>query len=113
MSSQKTYSGRPSVLPMREADETTRERIREALREEPATPSELAARFDLTPSVALSHIEHVARSAEGDGETVMVAPPACTDCGFDGFDDLLNRPSRCPDCRSEAVAEPRVAIEAE
>ncbi|WP_207590608.1 transcriptional regulator [Halomontanus rarus] len=98
---------------MREAEETTRRRIREALRTEPATPSSLASQFDLTPGTALTHVEHVARSVDGDetDETVLVAPPTCQECGFDDFDDLLNRPSRCPECKSESVSEPTITIE--
>lgn len=96
---------------MREANDTTRRRLADQLRESPATPSELAAEFDLTPDAVLSHLEHVARSVESDGGRLLVAPPACRDCGFDDFDDLLNRPSRCPSCKSESVTEPTVAVE--
>ncbi len=96
---------------MREADETTRRKLLEALRAEPATPSELARDFGLRSAAVLEHVEHVARSVEGNGEQLLVAPPACRDCGFDGFDDLLNRPSRCPECKSESVTEPTFVIE--
>ena len=96
---------------MHEADETTRRRIADALRNEPATPSALAVAFDLTPDAALRHVEHVARSVDGNGEQLLVAPPTCRECGFDGFDELLNRPSRCPSCKSESVDEPAFTIE--
>lgn len=95
---------------MREADETTRQRLAAALREEAATPSELAVRFDLTPQAVVGHVEHVARSLEGTGERLLVAPPECRDCGFDGFDDPANLPSRCPSCKSESVAEPTFTV---
>jgi transcriptional regulator len=96
---------------MREADETTRKRLAESLRAEPATPSTLASQFDLTTNAVLGHLEHVSQSVDGADEEFLVAPPACRDCGFDGFDDLLNLPSRCPDCKSEAVDEPMYTIE--
>ncbi|ELY43708.1 transcriptional regulator [Natronorubrum sulfidifaciens] len=98
---------------MREADETTRQRLADALRVEPATPSELAVSLDLTPESVLRHAEHVFRSVDGaeTDEQLLVAPPTCTDCGFDDFDDLLNLPSRCPNCKSEAVSEPTLTIE--
>ncbi|MFB6135968.1 MAG: transcriptional regulator [Halobacteriaceae archaeon] len=89
---------------------TTRQRIRERLAEGPATASELAAEFDVTPQVALDHVRHVARSLEDDAE-FLVRPPTCRDCGFDGFDDLLNLPSRCPECKSESVDEPAFVVE--
>ncbi|WP_121742438.1 transcriptional regulator [Natronorubrum halophilum] len=96
---------------MREADETTRQRLADALRSEPGTPSELAVRLELTPESVLRHAEHVSRSVDGTDEQFLVAPPTCQDCGFDAFDDLLNRPSRCPECKSESLSEPALTIE--
>ncbi|RQG97876.1 transcriptional regulator [Natrarchaeobius chitinivorans] len=96
---------------MREADETTRQRLADALREKPATPSELAAEVDLVPHAVVDHVEHVARSIEERDEQLLVAPPTCRDCGFDEFDQLLNLPSRCPSCKSESIAEPTFTIE--
>jgi hypothetical protein len=98
---------------MREADATTRERMTERLREEPLSVSALADEFDVTTSAALEHVRHVAKSVESGeaDEQFLVAPPECRDCGFDGFDDPLNRPSRCPECKSEAVGEPAFRID--
>ena len=31
--------------------------------------------------------------------------------GFDGFNDPVNRPTRCPKCKNEAVTEPTFTIE--
>lgn len=95
---------------MREADETTRQRIADRLRAEAATPSVLATEFDVTASAALRHVEHVSQSLEPTDEQLLVAPPECRDCGFTDFDDLLNRPSRCPECKSESVAEPTFTV---
>jgi len=95
---------------MREA-ETTRKRIADFLREEPASPSALAAEFDISPDAAIRHVRHVARSVDGD-EQLLAAPPECRECGFDRFDDPANRPSRCPECKSEALDEPEFTIEA-
>ena len=96
---------------MQGAERTTRQRIADFLRETPAEASRLAAEFEITTDAALSHVEHVARSLEGTDEQLLVAPPECRDCGFDGYDDLVNRPSRCPACKSEDVTEPTFAIE--
>jgi predicted Zn-ribbon and HTH transcriptional regulator len=90
---------------------TTRERIADHLRDGAATPSALSEAFEISPESALDHVEHVARSLAGTDEELLVRPPACRDCGFDGFDDRLNVPSRCPECRSENVAEPAFTVE--
>ncbi|WP_290810890.1 transcriptional regulator [Halovivax sp.] len=96
---------------MDDAIETTRRRLADHVRASPGTPSELAVEFDLHPSTVCTHLEHVARSLDGTDEQLLVAPPTCRECGFDGFDDLLNRPSRCPECKHEGVEEPTVTIE--
>ncbi|ARS89221.1 transcriptional regulator [Natrarchaeobaculum aegyptiacum] len=96
---------------MREADETTRQRLAAVLREEPATPSDLADRLEVSPHTAVDHVEHVARSLDGTDEQLLVAPPRCRDCGFDEYDEPANLPSRCPACKSESIAEPTFTIE--
>jgi len=95
-----------------DADSTTRERIADALRADPHSASELSATVGVSRSAVYRHLDHVARSVESEGdERFLVAPPECRACGFDGFDDPLNDPSRCPECRSERIAEPRFVIE--
>lgn len=97
---------------MQGAERTTRQRIADHLRHEPAAAGTLAAEFAITTADALSHVRHIARSLEGNGdEQLLVAPPECRDCGFSDFDDLVNRPSRCPECKSEGVEEPAFRIE--
>jgi predicted Zn-ribbon and HTH transcriptional regulator len=100
--------------------ETTRQRIADALREEPRTASDLAEALSLPTPVVYEHLEHVSQSvadgeAGGDGdrsagEEFLVAPPTCRECGFDGFDDPVNEPSRCPECKNERIEEPGFVI---
>ena len=95
---------------MQGAERTTRQRIADFLRAETAAAGRLAEEFEITTAVALSHVEHIARSLEGTDEQLLAAPPTCRDCGFEGFDDLTNRPSRCPECKSENVTEPTFTV---
>jgi len=95
---------------MQGPERTTRQRIADFLREDTAEAGRLANEFEITTAAALSHVEHVARSLEGTDEQLLAAPPECPDCGFSGFDDLANRPSRCPECKSENVTEPTFTI---
>lgn len=94
-----------------DADATTRQRIAEYLREQTAAAGVLASEFDITTDGALTHVEHIAQSLEADDEQLLVAPPECRECGFNAFDDRANRPSRCPECRSESIEEPLFRIE--
>lgn len=90
-------------------DSTTRERLAAAIRGDAATPGELSRRVGAPEAAVYDHLRHVAQSL--DDEQLLVAPPTCRECGFDGFDDPLGRPSRCPECRSERLTEPRVRID--
>jgi len=94
------------------ADETTRQRLAGRLREAPATPSDLARELETTTDAVLEHARHLAKTLAPTEEQLLVAPPACRDCGFDGFDDPANVPSRCPECRSESIEEPTLVIRA-
>jgi len=107
----KAYVTSGQTTDMREASRTTRERIADRLRDRPMELPELAADFEIRTGTALSHVEHVARSLEPTDERLLVAPPECRDCGFDGFDDPINRPARCPECKSEAVSDPAFTID--
>jgi predicted Zn-ribbon and HTH transcriptional regulator len=91
---------------MREAERTTRQRIVDHLREEPLQAGAIANEFDITTKEALSHVEHISKSLAERSDQLLVAPPECRECGFNEFDDLINRPSRCPDCKAESVEEP-------
>lgn len=90
--------------------ETRRQQIAEYLRGDAMTPSDLAAAVDTSPTAVLKDIQHVAESLAGTEEQLMAAPPRCMDCEFDGFDDLVNLPSRCPECHSERIAEPTFTV---
>jgi hypothetical protein len=92
-------------------DRTTRERIADVLRDHPDTPSGLATAFTLSRGTILTHVQHVARSLDGTDEELLVRPPACRECGFDAFDQPLNLPSRCPECKHEGLEEPAFVIE--
>ena len=96
---------------MREASRTTRERITERLRKDALPASTLAREFEIQTSDALDHVQHIARSLDATDEQLLVAPPECQECGFSDFDDLVNRPSRCPECKAESVSEPIFRVE--
>ncbi len=93
-------------------DSTRRERLADVLGAEPATASELAAELDSSVSTIYHDIKHVARSLRySETAEFLVAPPECSNCGFSGYDDPINYPSRCPECRSESIEEAVFKIE--
>lgn len=96
---------------MQGAERTTRQRIADKLREEPLRAGTIAHEFSITTGSALSHVEHIAQSLSCKEEELLVAPPECHNCGFSEFDHLINRPSRCPNCKSMDVEEPMFKID--
>lgn len=92
-------------------EDTTRQRLADELRAEQATASELSTRVGVPASTVYDHLRHVARSLDGGDERFLVAPPECRTCGFSAFDDPVNHPSRCPNCRSEGIEEAVFKIE--
>ena len=92
-------------------EQTTRERILEALRERPDTPSGLAGEFEISRGTVLTHVRHLSETLDGTDEELLVRPPACRECGFDAFDDPVNVPSRCPECKHEGIEEPAFVVE--
>lgn len=81
------------------------------------TPDELrqhlATQHDASVSQkqVLEEVDHVRQSLRNDSAELLVQPPACKDCGFDGFETLLGVPSQCPECRSEWIEQPAYTIE--
>ena len=59
------------------------------------------------------HLAHVVRSLARDAaRRFQLEPSRCHDCGFVFRERTrLTTPSRCPRCRSEAIAPPRFGIE--
>jgi predicted Zn-ribbon and HTH transcriptional regulator len=97
---------------MQGAERTTRQRIADYLRDHTAQAGTLATEFEITTGTAFTHVKHIAQTLAATGEEqLLAAPPQCRDCGFSGFDDIVNRPSRCPECKSEAIEEPAFRIE--
>lgn len=92
-------------------DQTTRQQILDVLRERPDTPSGLAEQFGIARGTVLTHVRHVSESLDGTDEELLVRPPECRSCGFDEFDDPLNVPSRCPECKHEGIEEPAFVVE--
>lgn len=66
---------------------------------------------DVTENDVITHIRHIRKSLRNSEKTLEAKPPECRGCGYNNFDDVLNRPSRCPDCKSEWIQDPKFRIE--
>lgn len=87
---------------------TRRERLRELLlsTEDGVTLEQIEKIFEVKRQIAISDLEHLRLSLRHKEETLMMVPPACTDCGFVFRLEAPKAPSRCPKCKSRDLSEP-------
>jgi predicted Zn-ribbon and HTH transcriptional regulator len=104
-------SGVPDKPQLSERTETVREAIAAELRGEPLTARELSERVRIPEREVAEHLEHLARSARGRGERLVVTPPCCVACGF-AFQgrDRPGKPGKCPSCRATRIVPPRFSL---
>ncbi|MDX1953622.1 MAG: transcriptional regulator [Verrucomicrobiota bacterium] len=75
------------------------------------TVSEIARWADQPPGEVLDDIEHLLRSIKHTEYRPVVEVAACKKCGFQFSPDKLRKPSKCPECKSTWLTEPRVRLE--
>ncbi|HHH29935.1 MAG TPA: transcriptional regulator [Polyangiaceae bacterium] len=92
-------------------DQTTREKLAEALRAGPVSARDLSQMVGISEREVRSHLEHVRRSIERGGERFVVEAAHCKKCGF-AFESRkkMGIPSRCPKCKAERIEPPRFAV---
>jgi predicted Zn-ribbon and HTH transcriptional regulator len=92
---------------------TIRQQLMQLLAGARHTSRELAALVGEPERRIEEHLAHVVRSLARDKtRRFLLEPSRCHDCGFVFRDRTrLTTPSRCPVCRSEAIAPPRFGIE--
>jgi transcriptional regulator len=97
--------------PAPESGSTIRERIAQALREAELTAQEISQRASVPERDVAEHLRHLEQSLGHAGERLSVSAPLCLKCGFAFKDrERLNRPSRCPRCKSERISRPSFRI---
>ena len=95
------------------ATETSRKRIMDILRREELGFEQLRREMEVPVRALEEDLRHVERSLRHGSERLRIDPARCRACGFifrDRASRHLHAPSRCPDCRSERISEPRFRI---
>jgi hypothetical protein len=91
---------------------TVRERLRDVLREGPASTRDLSQRVGIREHEVADHLTHLARSLPHRGERLVTDPPQCLDCDFVFTErQRYTRPGHCPRCRGRRVTQPRFRVE--
>lgn len=93
------------------ANATVRERIHQALFDGALTARDLSRCVGIPEHDVAGHLVHIERSLKHRGETLIVEPPTCLDCGF-AFThrQRYTKPGTCPACRSRRISLPRFRI---
>ena len=97
------------MLPL---ERTTRQRIIDLITGTRLSSYQLAQMLGIPERQVEAHLTHVVKTISRDKTRRFTLDPArCQGCDF-VFGDRrrLTRPSRCPCCRSEAIAAPRYGI---
>ena len=94
-------------------ERTPRQRIIDWITGTRLSSYQLAQMLGIPERQVEEHLTHVVKTIARDRARKFVLDPArCQDCDFVFLDrSRLTSPSRCPHCRSEAIAAPRYGID--
>jgi predicted Zn-ribbon and HTH transcriptional regulator len=95
------------------SERTPRQRIIDLIAGTRLSSYQLAQMLGIPERQVEEHLTHVAKTIARDKTRQFILDPArCQSCDFVFRDrSRLTSPSRCPHCRSEAVAVPRYGID--
>lgn len=90
---------------------TLRREMTELLTAGPMSAREISAALGIPERGVCGHLEHIRRSLHRQGRQLEVLPPVCHHCRF-AFPgrQRLERPGKCPRCRSQSLSEPRFSV---
>lgn len=73
--------------------------------------TQIARTVDESPGQIADDLSHLLRSLKHTEYKAVIEPARCRACGFEFSEEKLNKPSKCPECHSNWVLEPKIAIE--
>ena len=76
----------------------------------PMSITQIARSVGEPPSQIADDLRHLLRSLKHTTYRAAIEPACCRACGFEFSDEKLNKPSKCPECHSTWVLEPRIGI---
>jgi transcriptional regulator len=77
----------------------------------PMAVSQIAREVRESPAQIADDLHHLSRSLKHTDYRVAVEPARCRACGFEFSREKLTKPSKCPDCHSTWIAEPKIEIQ--
>jgi hypothetical protein len=102
----------PSLPP--ERHETIRRQIVEFIEDRAFSAREISGSVGISIKEVYEHLEHIHKSLVKKEHHLSITPAECKKCGFVFKKrSRLNKPGKCPVCRSESIEEPLFSIRRE
>src|SRR5690242_8955903 len=76
----------------------------------PMTVPQIARLVDEPPGHVADDLNHLFRSLKHTNYKALVEPARCRACGFEFSAAKLSKPSKCPECHSTWILEPKIGI---
>ena len=87
-----------------EAFQTVRKQIISLLCEEELTSFDISRLVHIPEKDVADHLGHIHRSIGSMGKKLLIEPYSCMSCGYQFKKrDRLDRPGRCPQCKSSHI----------
>jgi hypothetical protein len=77
----------------------------------PMGVSQIARAVKESPRQIADDLQHLLRSLKHSDYRAAIEPARCRDCGFEFSEGKLTKPSKCPECHSTWVLEPKIGIQ--
>jgi hypothetical protein len=87
-----------------------RREIIDILQKEEHSACELARLFRTRPDAVLRDLVHIEKSLKAERKRLSIRMPYCKNCGFVFKLKEPRSPSKCPNCRSEWMEDPRFKV---
>lgn len=78
----------------------------------PMSVTQIARAVDEPPKDIEEDLRHLFQSLKHGEFQAEMAPATCRKCGFEFGLDKLRKPSKCPECKSTWLTEPKISIRA-
>jgi predicted Zn-ribbon and HTH transcriptional regulator len=88
-----------------------RKKLLDLLLHRPMSVTQVSRMVGEKPKDVADDLAHLLRSLKHTDFKAVVDPATCRACGFAFSDDKLTKPSKCPQCQSQWLTEPKVWIE--
>jgi transcriptional regulator len=88
-----------------------RKNLIEMLLGNPMTVNQIARLVDEPPNRVTDDLNHLFRSLKHTQYKALLDPARCQACGFEFSEEKLTKPSKCPECHSTWILEPKIGIE--